>query len=448
MKNLLFFSVFFFIELNLLGQDIKIYHGNSNTSVMIEETTQRSIPLGSNKSFELVRDANDMVIISILNPNLYFYKYEIKTEDVDIKEDYADDFSEIVKLINALPDIESYVPASLVGKMVEARKAAKTEKTDFENYADYLKWVESRINIAKGYIQKSIKAESFKEAVDGAFSVDGYGFNSAVRLIENIPIFNNVEDSIKRLNNFFEKTKEKDFFITMNAASDSQKQLSLAAFKSLNDQIVNALKGIVKIKEKDKVIYFKVPIKSGKQTNIRLIITPLDDSKKGRDVYPDGISIATIKPFYSRKMFEVISAPSFNLFLQSGINKFELENNLIKSSPDDDVKFALGGMAIVNFYPFGKYREFSLGGGLGYSRQLSGKSSAFFLMPTISYKSIIRFGCGVGYRTTPVGLKNGAIVGAPLPSNISNLEDVIDYKRRLAGVIMITISGFKFPSKS
>ena len=51
----------------------------------------------------------------------------------------------------------------------------------------------------------------------------------------------------------------------------------------------------------------------------------------------------------------------------------------------------------------------------------------------------MRIGFGFGYNMTPVGLKDGATVGSALPSNISNIEDVIDYKRKPAAVLTLEV---------
>src|SRR4030095_3946623 len=141
------------------------------------------------------------------------------------------------------------------------------------------------------------------------------------------------------------------------------------------------------------------------------------------------------------KRFEVV--PVVNLIFQSNRQKFTLENGIVSSTTDDDAKFNIGAMALMNFASFGDFKEFGVGLGVGYSIEPGGKASSFFAIPSLSYKNIVRFGFGFGYNMSPVGLKNGAKVGAPLPDDITNIEDVVDYKRKLAAVFTISIAGIK-----
>ncbi len=133
-----------------------------------------------------------------------------------------------------------------------------------------------------------------------------------------------------------------------------------------------------------------------------------------------------------------------NLVFQSDRQKFSIEDNLVVSVPDDEAKFNIGAMALMNVASFGEFKEYGVGFGIGYSIEPGGKASSFFGIPSLSYKDIFRVGFGFGYNMAPVGLMNGAKVGFPLPSDITNIEDVVDYKRKLASVFTITIAGIKF----
>ena len=129
-----------------------------------------------------------------------------------------------------------------------------------------------------------------------------------------------------------------------------------------------------------------------------------------------------------------------NLVFQSNAQKFSIENGLVRSVADDDAKFNIGAMALMNFASFGEFKEYGVGIGIGYSIQPGGSASSFFAIPSLSYKSIVRI--GFGFYVTAVGLKNGTKVDAPLPPTISSIEGVVDYKRKPAAVFTIAILGF------
>lgn len=59
----------------------------------------------------------------------------------------------------------------------------------------------------------------------------------------------------------------------------------------------------------------------------------------------------------------------------------------------------------------------------------------------LSYKKSFGVGIGVGFSEYPGGLKSNAVVGDPLPSDIKDLEELIDHKRRVSGFITFSISG-------
>ncbi|MBV9987694.1 MAG: hypothetical protein JO301_08440, partial [Chitinophagaceae bacterium] len=169
---------------------------------------------------------------------------------------------------------------------------------------------------------------------------------------------------------------------------------------------------------------------------------------KKNDSQPNGAretldeEIAVILPFYERKRLQLV--PVGNFVFQSKRQAFTLENGVVRSVADDDAKFEFGTMLLCNIHSFGEYREYGLGIGLGYSLQPGGKSSSFLLGASVSFKDIFRVGFGYGYTLSPAGLTGGAKVDAPLPANISNLGDVVEYKRRSGFVISIALPGIKF----
>lgn len=435
------FSLLFFKQA-LLSQDIRVYHGEKGESVFLKQNDK--LENSSKENVKIIRGPNGIVTIHILNPNPFFYNYGIETEDVDIKDDYTDQFAELVKLISALPDLSNPATnpfsARVVGPPVRAAGAPS-----FDTYQTYIEQLDRELKNAQNIILQSDQPETAEEALKRISNSAGYGFRAAISAIQQLPSGTghfNSKSLEKDLSDILETADRDGTFASSLgvAANPALKSLYKSAFLGLNNRLVTAIKEILKVTEKDRIIRFQVPVKENKQTNVKLVITKLNDEGNGvRELLNE--EVATVLPFYARKRFQVV--PVVNLVFQSSRQKFSLENNTVISTPDDDAKFNIGAMALMNFASFGEFKEYGVGLGIGYSLQPDGKSSSFFAVPSLSYKDIFRIGVGFGYNLTPIGLKGGAKVGTPLPDNISNIEDVIDYRRRPATVITIAIAGLK-----
>jgi hypothetical protein len=441
MKAFLFLLLSLFSNLILFSQDIRIYHGEKSESVFLKRKDK--LEDISRESVKILRNVSGIVSISIVNPNPFFYKYELKTEDVDIVDDYSNQFSDLVKIITSIPDISDHF------KGAAPRTAAPAPPTQFDMYRDVLIALNKEFQQVETAVKKSDQPETIKEAFDRIPSTSGRGFRAAISEIQSINAGKghfNSKTLEKDLNDMVETSiADVSFNTALSLGSIGSKPSLEAAFKQafllLNGNLATAADKIIQITKKDKILRFQVPVKENKKTTVKLIITKVDEKNSStiRELIDE--EIATVFPFYVRKRFEVV--PVVNLVFQSNRQAFSVEDNLIKSIPDDDAKFNIGAMALMNFTSFGEFREYGVGLGVGYSLQPSGKSSSFFAIPSLSYKDIVRLGFGFGYNLAPVGLKNGAKVDAPLPQNISNIQDVIDYKRKPAAVFTIAISGLK-----
>jgi hypothetical protein len=355
-------------------------------------------------------------------------------------DDYSDQFSELVTLITSLPDISD---------QFNGASARAPVPTKFDIYRDGLLSLDKEIKVAKGAIEASDRPESIKEAFDRVINSNGFGFRAAIDAIQKLSLVKG---------HFNSKSLEKDLNDMLQAAIDNgtfNSSLNLGAvgtnptleglfkqaFMHLNNNLATTVNKIVEVTKKDRILRFQIPVKENKKTTVTLIITKINEEDNvARELLNEEVAI--VLPFYVRKRFEVV--PVVNLVFQSNRQNFSIENDLVKSTPDDDAKFNIGAMALMNFASFGEFKEYGVGFGIGYSIQPGGKASSFFAIPSLSYKDIFRVGFGFGYNLSPVGLKNGAKVDAPLPSNISNIEDVIDYKRKPAAVFTFTIAGLKF----
>ncbi|MBG9376894.1 hypothetical protein I5907_11645 [Panacibacter sp. DH6] len=434
MKKVFFIGLSIFFKQAIYSQDVRIYHGEKSESVFLKQNEK--LEDVSKEPVKIIRNVDGIVSISILNPNPFFYNYEIKTEDVDIVDDYSDQFSELVKLITSMPEISDHF------------KGARIAPTTFNQYKTSLETLHGEIKTAKLAIQKSDQPESVKEAFDRSINNDGRGFRAAIETIQKISLDKghfNSQTLEKDLNDMLETAiKDGSFNTDLNlgavGSNPTLEGLFKEAFQHLNNNLASLVKQIIDVTKRDRIIRFQVPVKENKKTTVKLIITKVNDKDNiDRELLNE--EVAVILPLYVRKRFEIV--PIVNLIFQNNRQKFSVENNLVKSAPDNDAIFNIGAMALMNFASFGELKEYGVGFGIGYSLQPEGNASSFFAIPSLSYKSIIRVGFGFGYNLAPVGLKNGAYVGEPLPTNITNIEDVIDYKRKPAAVFTIAISGLK-----
>ena len=442
MRTLLSIVFLLFFKQVLFSQDVRIYHGEKSESVFLKQNDK--LENSSKETVKIIRGANGIVTIHILNPNPFFYNYEIKTEDIDIKDDYSDQFAELVKLINSLPDLSNAGANPFTGST--SGTARGVGPTSFDTYKTYIDSLYKDLNDAKRFIETSDRPETVEEALKRINNNAGHGFRTAIANIQGLPSGKgrfNSRSLEKDLNDILKvAVSDNSFAASLNIAGSASLQTMFeSAFKGLNNQLATSVKEILKVTEKDRIMRFQIPVKENKQTNVKLVVTKINEEDNvDRELLNE--EVATVIPFYVRKRFEVV--PVVNLIFQSNRQKFNLENGVVRSTADDDAKFNIGVMALMNFASFGEFKEFGVGLGIGYSLQPGGKAGSFFAIPSLSYKDAIRLGFGFGFNLSPVGLKNGAKVDAQLPDNISNIEDVVDYKRKPAAVFTIAIAGLKF----
>ncbi|HWJ27090.1 MAG TPA: hypothetical protein VNS32_11140, partial [Flavisolibacter sp.] len=152
MRRLLFIACILLFKQHVFSQDLRIYHGEKSESVFLKQND--GLNSLSRESVKIVRGKDGMVTIAIVNPNPFFYNYEIKTEDVDIVDDYSNQFSELVKLVTSLPDVANHFKGA-------ARAAGANA---FNNYQDALTNLHDQIEEVKTAIQNSDIPETVTEA--------------------------------------------------------------------------------------------------------------------------------------------------------------------------------------------------------------------------------------------------------------------------------------------
>ncbi|HWJ91798.1 MAG TPA: hypothetical protein VNR87_11840, partial [Flavisolibacter sp.] len=399
MRRLLFIACILLFKQHVFSQDLRIYHGEKSESVFLKQND--GLNSLSRESVKIVRGKDGMVTIAIVNPNPFFYNYEIKTEDVDIVDDYSNQFSELVKLVTSLPDVANHFKGA-------ARAAGANA---FNNYQDALTNLHDQIEEVKTAIQNSDIPETVTEAFNRVVGAGGNGFRAAIDAIRKKSAHKadfNSKTLQKDLNDLLDVSIKDGTFNTALrlGAIGSQPVLEglfKEAFQNLNNSMATIVNRIIEVTKKDKILRFQVPVKENKKTTVKLIVTKVKaDDNVDRELLNE--EVAVILPYYVRKRFEVV--PVMNLIFQPKRLTYYTDNGVIKTAPDDDAKFNVGGMALTNLTSFGEFQEYGIGVGLGYSIQPGGKTNSFFFMPSVSYKDIFRVGIGLGWSMSPVGLKN------------------------------------------
>lgn len=436
MGKLTYTILLLFITHVLFSQDIRVYHGGKSESVYLKQNDR--LDNLSRETVKIARGKDGIVSISIVNPNPFFYTYEIKTEDVEIEDEYTDQFAELVELITAIPDVSDNF------KKAGARLGPIED--NFDKYKKALENLGKQIDEAKRIIKTSDNPETVREAFRREINTSGFGFRAAIDKLQKLPAIEanfNSPTLEKDLNKLLDATIGDPSFDTRMGLGSNASLLEMfkQAFQNLNKSLASTITQFVDLTKKDRIVRFQIPVKENKKTTVRLIVKKKDDNASvTRELIDE--EIAVIMPFYERKTFQVV--PVLNLVFQSNHQKFVVEEGVVKSITDDDAKFNVGAMALMNFTSFGLYKEWGVGIGIGYSIQPGGKAGSFFAIPSLSYRDVVRIGFGFGYNLAPAGLKNGAKVDMPLPENITDIENVVDYKRKPAAVFTIAIAGLKF----
>ncbi|MES1181306.1 MAG: hypothetical protein ABUL44_00780, partial [Flavobacterium sp.] len=234
---------------------------------------------------------------------------------------------------------------------------------------------------------------------------------------------------------------ESDLNSLVNAIQNLD-EMSKQAFLALNAKIsgeVKSLKGIFSSSKFATVFSNKFNASTGKKTKITLKIKTKDSSGK-RDV--GDFVITTIASYYERAAVEII--PIANVVMANNIPRFYIENGIVKQSVKDTIGLTPGFLLNFNLTTFGEAREWAAGIALGYNiSKNSNLLQHISLNGIISYRNWGRIGLGIGYTQLPYGLKEGAKVDSPLPSNISDLKNIVSYEGRITGFLVLSFTGLK-----
>ena len=254
MKRSLFIALSLFLTQTLFSQDLRIYHGETSESVFLKQNDKLSNV--SRESAKIVRGIDGIVTISILNPNPFFYNYEIKTEDVDIVDDYSDQFADLVNLITSLPDVSDHF------KSDGARLAPAV--SSFGRYRDALGILDAEIKSTKRSIQKSDRPEPVEEALNRSINSSGFGFRAAIDAIQKQPLDKghfNSPTLEKDLNDMLETAITDGTFNSSLSLGDvgtnpTLEGLFKQAFQHLNNNLATIVNEILQVSKKDRILRF------------------------------------------------------------------------------------------------------------------------------------------------------------------------------------------------
>jgi len=439
--NYLLSLLFLFLYLQATAQeDISIYHGKRGESTIFLGNKDAHTSSWKDSTV-FIKSKGEKVEIVILNPNPFFYSYEIKMEEFEIADNFPD-ITELLAAINALPDLQQ---KAADGSKV-FRPAPPVPATALQRYQKVISDLSAEIKDVKSKILMSDQPESKEEALTGALAVNGY--RMAVQYIKLRPVgkghFNSptLEADLKE----YLDAALQDPALTQNVAAaetDRVTEVYAESFTLLDQKLVETINAIKKASNADPVIRFELPF-TDKNLKVRLIVKKKDPNTNVERMEFDKL-ICVMIPEFDRNVVELV--PVVNLSYASGVPEFSVKDGVIVKGQADGFKFRVGAMLLYNFLHWGKFKEGSWGAGIGYNAPQKDVWNSFYLGSMISYRSQFRFGAGVGFSSYPWQLKENYAEGNALPSNIKNVEDIVEYRRKLSFFISFAISGITILKK-
>jgi hypothetical protein len=408
------------------SQDLKFFHGRPNENVLYDAGSRTVIEP------KIRKDQGETFSLQILNPNPLFYNYDIKYQQQELKSEDK----EITDLFSMLNTI---LASRVSGGPGAAKRLTGRDSVQLANYKAAIDTLTTDINTAKQYIINSDIPElpqdalaqrrsgGLRNAIDriNALSNGQFHFNSGTLLNDLTVLSNsiNIEPILKESLSLLNQSRvQKVEDIKKSINSQSLKTTLLSQF-TVTDKPTKVVLTIKRIDPKNETLlrYFQ-------------------------QVPSDTIILATILPNYKRATLELI--PVANFIFAREVQEFYVENNLMQSRSKRQTTVMPGIILNINLPPFGASKEFSFGIGPGYKFSSDGKVlENFYLSALFSYKNIIRIGIGGGFAQFPYGLKEGGQIGKPLPSNISNLNDLLQYEEKPAAFLTIAFTGLNLTKK-
>ncbi|HLO55543.1 MAG TPA: hypothetical protein VK169_14715 [Saprospiraceae bacterium] len=425
-RAFIFIFFIFLLGYDSIGQKLfKVYHGQSGVT-QVRDKDGNSI---EDKNFKL--KPGEIVTVEVINANPLFYNYSIKYNNFQAESSNT----EILTLFQNLNLIFSTRASGSPSGFVPTQVVIDNIKL----YKDAINTLVKDINRANEIIEDSDKPEDLNSAFAYIYNA---GLKQAIDNIENLskePFHFNNDNLLQSLNTLSQ----------VAGVDDVEKE----AYKLLNQTLVEKVNQIKKqINRYTNSIWSQTFVVLDSTTKITLLISKIDKSnnrliRDGNGPNAFELEICTVSPKYKRATLELV--PVANIVFSKDVREFYIENGLIQNRLNPKSTFSTGVVLNINALNFGEVNEFSLGGGFGYKYDPRGQGlDNFYLSLMLSYKNFIRIGLGYGYAQFPSEeLKGGYKAGSPLPSNIANINELIEYKEQPSGFLTISFTGLNLSRK-
>lgn len=398
---------------------LKVYHGERGESKVFDNLNRTVVKP------TLKISQGDLLTVEVVNANTLLYNYNLKYENITVE-------SEDKAITDLLTTFNTIIAARTAG--FKATAAATDE------YKNAINLLIKDINKAKKYILESDAPELPDDALNLRHTK---GLRKALDDLRALPTAQYQFNNTNLLND-------------LNALSDKAKldEVEQQAFKILNSSLVEKVN---EIKKQTKLYTletewnneFKVTDSS---TKVTLVITKIDKTnssltRDGSEEKEFQLELGTITPYYKRATLELV--PVANFIFSNNVREFYIENSIVQIRSKRNITTNAGVVLNINIAHFGPTKEISVGIGPGY--KFNSKGDAFenlYLSTLLSYKNYLRIGFGFGLAQFPIEeLKGGVKVGQSLPTNISNLNDLLNFEEKPSAFLTIAFTGLNLSKK-
>tara|TARA_R110002050_G_scaffold56512_3_gene127057 strand:- start:4574 stop:5857 length:1284 start_codon:yes stop_codon:yes gene_type:complete len=407
------------------SQVVKIYHGSGLSGII--DNNEDVLP-----EKEMFLKENQKIIIRIINPFPTLYKYEIKEEEIEIKNPEVPDITNLLTLLTGEINPES---KPLVGGGTE------TSENDPEWIAKYIAEIKDIQQHIKDIKKEVVKADKRVNKNNALNNPDEEGFRYASKILkEKNELFKiqngkTIEKYIEEFSTNIKKADNGNY-----NPEDSDQKFTMQLFDEYYKTLGKSATQLVRPYNSPKLNYKNFETTVGaKIKKIKISVISLDSTITVRDTKT--IAELTLNPKFSRPILELV--PTALLHKSSGGKKFSIEEGIINESAQDEFNFSAGLMLNLSFANWGDSNEYSTGIGVGFAL-VDNNLGNFFANANISYKKWIRFGVGYGFLRTPTGLKNGLGAGDSA-DDIPDLNELLTYERKPALFFTFVIPGLTLP---
>jgi hypothetical protein len=426
MKKNIILLLLCFLSTTAHAQTIFVYHPRAGESIKIYNSKKKPFD-GKSLHFK----QGEKFTIRMLNPNPIFYKYEVKYENQ--KEESEDKtVTEALVLLNTV--LSSRPPIG------------KDSGPAYDQYNGAIKTLIDDIKLAQQIIDGSDVPELEEPALHGDRAA---GLKFAMdQILGKVQPGGKLQLSDAQYR-FRSPTLANDLTELMNKIEGLDETI-MSALKLLNSSLVQKVNDLKKSMSDIKTEIDSEFIVADKTTKVLMSISAVDP-KNGNLARPltkpeAPMEIVTIVPDFKRSPLELV--PVGNFLFAKDVKEFYIENGLLQSRLNNKITFESGVVLNINLFPIGPSKEMSASAGLGY--KISPNSNAFenlYFSTLLSYKDFFRVGLGFGFASFPNNLKNGIIEGQAMPSNVENIEDIIEYKEKPTAFLTIAFSGLSLTKK-